>query len=81
MCKAEIQVLIYGIPGPYNLGWNKNVCLLPLIDELNKLWPVRALTYDFYRNRIFQMKTTLMWTRNDFFFYTRWFWVGANMKN
>ena len=54
MCEAEIQVLIYGIPGPYNLGKNKNVCLLLLIDELNKLWLVRALTYDFYRNRIFK---------------------------
>jgi len=41
------------IPGPSSLGWNIDVCLRPLIDELAQLWSLGALTYDISRTKIF----------------------------
>jgi hypothetical protein len=37
------------IPGPISPGWNIDVCLRPLIDELKQLWSSRALTYNISR--------------------------------
>jgi hypothetical protein len=37
------------IPGPRSPGWNIDVCLLPLINELAQLWSSGALTYDILR--------------------------------
>jgi hypothetical protein len=54
------------IPGPSNSGWNIDVCLHPLIDELTQLWSSRALTYDISRKQNFVMRAALMWTINDF---------------
>jgi hypothetical protein len=34
------------IPGFNSLGWNIDVCLRSLIDELKQLWLLRALTYN-----------------------------------
>jgi hypothetical protein len=57
------------IPGQSSPGWNIDVCLRPLIDELTQLWSFRALTYDISRKQNFVMRTALMWTINDFSAY------------
>ena len=54
------------IPGPSSPGWNIDVCLRPLIDELTQLWSSGALTYDISRKQNFVMRAALMWTINDF---------------
>jgi len=54
------------IPCPSSSGWNIDVCLHPLIDELTQLWSSRALTYDISRKQNFVMRAALMWTINDF---------------
>jgi len=43
------------IPSPYIRGENIVVCFLPLIDELNQLWSVEALTYNVLRKYNFLM--------------------------
>ena len=57
------------IPGLSNSGWNIDVCLRPLIDELTLLWSSEALTYDISRKKIFVIRVALMWTINDFLAY------------
>jgi hypothetical protein len=54
------------ILSPNSLGRNMDVCLQLLIDELTQLWSSRALTYDVLTKQNFLIKTTLMWTVNDF---------------
>jgi hypothetical protein len=49
MLKSEFMFLFMIIPGPYNPGRNIEVCLQSLIDELNNLWSVGALTCDVLR--------------------------------
>jgi hypothetical protein len=50
MCmRPEFMFLSMVILGPSSLGWNIDVFLRPLIDELTKLWSSRALTYDISR--------------------------------
>ncbi|XP_011037152.1 PREDICTED: uncharacterized protein LOC105134443 [Populus euphratica] len=50
--------------GPSSPGWNIDVCLRLLIDELTQLWSFRALTYDISRKQNFVMRAALMWTIN-----------------
>ena len=57
------------IPGLSNSGWNIDVCLRPLIDELTLLWSSEALTYDISRKKFFVIRVALMWTINDFLAY------------
>ena len=57
------------IPGPSSPGWNIDVCLRSLIDELTQLWFPRALTYDISRKHNFVIRAALMWTINDFLAY------------
>jgi len=57
------------ILGPSSPGWNINVCLRPLIDELTQLWSSRALTYDILRKQNFVLRAALMWTINNFLAY------------
>jgi len=67
MCmKPKFMFLSMVIPGPSSPGWNIDVCLHPLIDELMQLWSSRALTYDISRKHNFVMRAALMWTINDF---------------
>jgi hypothetical protein len=67
MCmRLEFMFLSMVIPGPSNPGWNIDVCLRPLIDELTQLWSSGALTYDISRKQNFVMRAALMWTINDF---------------
>jgi hypothetical protein len=67
MCiRTEFMFLSIVIPGPSNTGWNIDVCLRSLIDELTQLWSFEALTYDISRKYNFIMRAALMWTINDF---------------
>jgi len=67
MCmRLEFMFLSMVIPGPSSPGWNIDVCLRPLIDELTQLWSSRALTCNISRKYNFVMRATLMWTINDF---------------
>jgi hypothetical protein len=54
------------IPGPSSPGWNLDVYLRPLNNELAQLWSSGALTYDISRKQSFLMRAALMWTINDF---------------
>jgi hypothetical protein len=67
--RPEFMFLSMVIPGFNSLGWNIDVCLRPLIDELKHLWSSRALTYDASKKHNFLMKTTLMWIINNFLAY------------
>jgi len=70
MCmRSEFMFLSTVIPGPRSPGWNIDVCLRPLIDELAQLWSSGALTYDISRKQNFLMRAALMWTINDFLAY------------
>ena len=67
MCmRLEFMFLSTVIPGPNSPGWNIDVCLRPLIDELTQLWSSGALTYDISRQQNFLIRAALMWTINDF---------------
>jgi len=67
MCiRPEFMFLSMVIPGPSSPGWNIDVCLRPLIDELAQLWSSGALIYDISRKQNFLMRAALMWTINDF---------------
>jgi len=70
MCmRLEFMFLSMVIPNSNSLGWNIDVCLRPLIDELTQLWSSRALTYDVSRKHNFLIRVALMWTINDFLAY------------
>jgi len=60
--RPEFMFLSMVIPGPSSTGWNIDVCLRPLIDDLMQLWSFKALTYDISRKQNFVMRTALMWT-------------------
>jgi hypothetical protein len=67
MCmRPEFMFLSMIIPSPNSLGWNIDVYLRPLIDELKQLWSSRALAYDESMKHNFLMKIALIWTINDF---------------
>ena len=67
MCmRPEFMFLSTVIPIPSSPGWNIDVCLRLLIDELAQLWSSGALTYDISRKQNFLMRAALMWTINDF---------------
>ena len=68
------------IPGPSSPGWNIDVCLRPLIDELAQLWSSGALTYDISRKQNFLMRVALMWTINDFLAYGMFFGWNTHEK-
>jgi len=67
--EVGVHVLSTVIPGPNSRGWNIDVYLWPLIDELIQLWSPDALTYDISTKHNFLMRVTLMWTINDFLAY------------
>jgi len=62
------------------LGWNIDVCLRPLIDELKQLLSSKALAYDESRKHNFLMKIALMWTINDFPAYEMVFSCSTHEK-
>jgi len=70
MCmRPKFMFLSTVIPISNSLSRNIDVCIWPLIDELKQLWSFRTLTYDVLRKQHFPMKTTLMWTINNFLSY------------
>jgi hypothetical protein len=64
--RPEFMFLSMVIPGPSSPGWNIDVCLRLLINELTQLWSSGALTYDISRKHNFVMRAALIWTFNDF---------------
>jgi len=67
MCmRPEFIFLYMVIPSLNNPSRNIDVCLRPLIEELNQLWSSRTLTFDVLRKHDFQMKVALIWIINDF---------------
>ena len=65
MCiKSEYLILSLLIPGPRSPANDIDIYLQPLIDELKLLWDSGVETYDASRNETFQMRATLMWTRD-----------------
>jgi len=58
--RPEFMFLSMIIPSPNSLGWNIDVCLRPLIDELKQLWSSRALAYDESMKHNFLMKIALI---------------------
>ncbi|XP_028095397.1 uncharacterized protein LOC114295370 [Camellia sinensis] len=54
------------IPGRRAPGFDIDVFLRPLIDELNELWEVGIETYDASSGSNFQLRAALLWTINDF---------------
>jgi hypothetical protein len=70
MClRLEFMFLSTIIPGPNKSNKNIDVFLRSLIDELTQLWSSSTLTYDVSMKHNFLMRTTLMWTINDFSAY------------
>jgi len=68
--RLKFMFLSTVIPCLYYLCRNINVFFFQmLIDKLKQLWFFKALTYDVSRKQNFKMKTTLMWTINDFLAY------------
>ena len=81
MCmRLKFMFLSTVIPGPNSLSRNIDDYLQPLIDELKQLWSSRTLTCDVSRKQNFQMKTTLMWTINDFSAYEMVFGWSTHEK-
>ena len=76
----EFMFLSMVIPGPSSPGWNIDVCLRSLIDELTQLWFSRVLTYDISRKHNFVIRAVLMWTINDSQLM-EWFLVGAHIES
>ena len=54
------------IPGHRAPGFDIDVFLRPLIDELKELWKVGVETYDASNGQNFQLHAALLWTINDF---------------
>jgi hypothetical protein len=78
--RPEFMFLSMVIPGPSSPGWNIDVCLRSLIDELTQLWFSRVLTYDISRKHNFVIRAVLMWTINDSQLM-EWFLVGAHIES
>ncbi|KAL4035831.1 hypothetical protein IC575_004538 [Cucumis melo] len=64
--RRKFMMLTMLISGPKQSGYNIDVYLAPLIDDLKILWNDGVLCYDGYRNEVFTLKTVLLWTINDF---------------
>ncbi|CAL5419916.1 unnamed protein product [Camellia sinensis] len=54
------------IPGRRAPGFDFDVFLRSLIDELKELWEVGVETYDASNGQSFQLRAALLWTINDF---------------
>jgi hypothetical protein len=67
--EADFMFLSMIILDSNSLCRNIDVCLRPLIDEMNQLWLFRTLIYDVSSKLNFQKKVALMWTINDFHAY------------
>ena len=73
--RPKFMFLSMVIPDPNTPGWNIDVCLWPLINELKQLCSFKTLSYDVSRKQKFLMMTALIWTINDFLDLWNGFWL------
>ena len=64
--KQENILLSLLIPRPKQLGNDIDVCLEPLIEDLNALWNEGVEVHDAFDNTTFTLRAILMWTIQDF---------------
>ena len=64
--KRSSLILSLVIPGSTSLGFDIDVYLQPLVEELRELWDVGVQAYDASSKEIFQLRVALIWTINDF---------------
>ncbi|XP_021734985.1 uncharacterized protein LOC110701677 [Chenopodium quinoa] len=64
--KSKYNITPLIIPGPPSLGYDIDVYLQPLIEELKELWEVGVDTYDAVKDETFSLKASLLWTISDF---------------
>ncbi|KAL0555975.1 hypothetical protein IC582_004478 [Cucumis melo] len=67
--RRKFMMLTMLISWPNQPGYNIDVYLAPLIDDLKILWNDGVPCYDGYRNEVFTLKAVLLWTINDFLTY------------
>ncbi|KAL0549070.1 hypothetical protein IC582_013550 [Cucumis melo] len=67
--KRKFMMLSILISGPKQPGDDIGIYLEPLIDDLKLLWESGVQCYDAYNEELFNLKTVLLWTINDFSAY------------
>ncbi|XP_021819878.1 uncharacterized protein LOC110761654 [Prunus avium] len=65
MSKESLMLTLL-IPGPKQPGNDIDIYLAPLIDDLKDLWNNGVKVYDAFSKEMFNLKSVLMWTVNDF---------------
>ncbi|KAL0554413.1 hypothetical protein IC582_008334 [Cucumis melo] len=64
--KRKFMMLSILISGPKQPGDDIEIYLEPLIDDLKLLWKSGVQCYDAYNEELFNLRTVLLWTINDF---------------
>ncbi|KAK9936382.1 hypothetical protein M0R45_013227 [Rubus argutus] len=64
--KKENIMLTLLIPGPKQPGNDIDVYLQPLIEDLQHLWHNGVEVYDAFSKTVFNLRSILLWTINDF---------------
>ncbi|KAL0544362.1 hypothetical protein IC582_019476 [Cucumis melo] len=64
--KRKYMMLSMLISGPKQLGDDIGTYLAPLIKDLKLLWKNGVECYDVYREEVFNLRSVLLWTINDF---------------
>ncbi|XP_050211766.1 uncharacterized protein LOC126661927 [Mercurialis annua] len=71
MCRNdEFMFLIVLVPRPRNPKQQMDVFLHPLIVKLNQLWEFGVKKFNVHNRQNFQLKAALIWTINDFSYYS-----------
>ena len=64
--KRKYMMLSMLISGPKQLGDDIGTYLAPLIEDLKLLWENGVECYDAYQEEVFNLRSVLLWTINDF---------------
>ncbi|KAL4035189.1 hypothetical protein IC575_003870 [Cucumis melo] len=64
--RRKYLMLTMLISGPKQPGYDINVYLAPLIDDLKLMWEEGVQCFDAHRNERFTLRAVLLWTINDF---------------
>ncbi|KAL4033416.1 hypothetical protein IC575_006503 [Cucumis melo] len=64
--RRKYLMLTMLISGPKQPGYDINVYLAPLIDDLKLMWEESVQCFDAHRNERFTLRAVLLWTINDF---------------
>ncbi|KAL4013603.1 hypothetical protein IC575_025775 [Cucumis melo] len=64
--ERKYMVLSMLTSGPKQPGDDINTYLVPLIEDLKLLWANGVELYDAYRAEVFNLRSVLLWTINDF---------------